>query len=153
MASGSALQVFEELENTMAELYDWYAAAYADDAEASATFFRLAMEERNHARMVLHVRRASRQNSKAGEVDRTLTEGVAAMIEKARRFMGSETPPPLPEAIEFAVALELGAAEGHLRDALKGANPEMARLLESLGADDRAHAGRLERLAAERGLG
>ncbi len=152
MASGSALQVFEELENVMAELYEWYASVFAGDADAAAVFFRLAMEERNHARMVLHVRRASRQNPGAGEIDRTVIDGVAEMVEKARRFMSADAS-PLAAAIAFALELELGAAEGHLRDALKGANPEMARLLESLGADDRAHAGKLERLAADRDVG
>ena len=141
-----------ELEKAMAGLYAHLAERFSGDAELAAAFSRLSADERGHGNLVEYQRRMVQQNQALAvdlDVDLAELEAVLAAVKALRVAAGPAT---AEEAIRKVAALEASAAETHLKNALKVARPEIASLLDALGGDDRAHAGRLAALAAQRGI-
>lgn len=146
------LKPLEQLERRMGELYDWYADLFASDKEASGIFFRLALEEQRHARMIDHVRRLARQNAGlASAVDADLAT-VHEALDRVRRIRASDAPLDLAIAVRLAIELEQTAAEAHYRQVIADTNPDLGQLLHALSRDDRSHQSMLEKLAIARGL-
>lgn len=144
------LRPLEELEAAMADLYDHLSSIFADDAQASGAFFRLAMEEKRHLGMVRHVRRLARTDPAAfGEVDANPDE-VTRALEATARLRTLNGDADLTAVLRGAMDIEVGAAEGHYRLLVTHANPQIASLLEALVGDDRRHAGILRELLAAR---
>jgi hypothetical protein len=77
---------------------------------------------------------------------------VTETIERVRALRDSIGTIGAADAIRETLAIETGAAESHYRNALKQASPDLARLLDSLGGEDRLHVRRMENLAASRGI-
>ena len=146
------LRPLQQLEEKLGELYDWIAGTLAEDREIATVFHRLALDERSHAAQVEYQRRLARQNPNAfAQVDLDLAEVFAALdvVHQARQAGEALT---AAKAVRLALELESGAADFHYRKSLAQLDPEVARLMGSLGRADRLHVEQLLDLAQRRGL-
>ena len=146
------LRPLQQFEEKLGELYSWFAQVHAIDLEFAAVFNRLAMEEKSHAAQLDYHRRLARQNPKLFDrVDLDLAVVLAA-LERVEQVRSEPAPPTIAAAVGLALELESGAADYHFRNALAQLNPEVSRLLGSLGRGDQVHYQRLLELAQRRGL-
>lgn len=144
------LRPLEELEELMMQFYEHCAGRFKDDAEASALFSRLAFEERSHAAQIRYLRRLVERNKEPmAPVEVDLNE-VAFEVGRLQSAMPLSNDMCLPDALEFALACERGAAEMHSRAAIAGGNPALEGLIRNLGQADRVHLARLEGFLASR---
>lgn len=148
----AVLRKLGELERSLAELYGWWSEVFASDEEAAFVFFKMKGEEKAHAGLVDYQRKLV-QNSPAlsVEVEFDMTE-VDAAVARAKALRRPEAAPTVAEALVEALRMERSAAESHCRNALKLANPGIARLLDALGGEDKLHVSRLVDLAKRRGI-
>jgi rubrerythrin len=146
------LKPLERLEQEMGKLYEWYAELFAADQEASGVFFRLALEEQRHARMVDHVRRLVRQNNALSTSVEADLSDVDDVLDRLARIRSAKGPLEVATAVRLAIELEQNAAEAHYRHVIAESIPEVSKLLQALTRDDRTHQARLEKLAMARGL-
>ena len=148
----AVLRKLGELERSLADLYGSWSEVFAADEEAAFVFFKMKGEEKAHAGLVDYQRKLV-QNSPALSVDvqLDLTE-VDAALARAKALRTAAVPPTVAEALTEALRIERSAAESHCRNALKLANPGVARLLDALGGEDELHVARLADLAARRGI-
>jgi rubrerythrin len=146
------LRPLQRLEEKLGELYDWIAGTLAEDGEIAAMFHRLSLDERSHAAQVEYQRRLARQNpNHFAQVDLDLAEVFATLdVVHQVRQAGQEL--TVAKAVRLALELESGAADYHYRTSLSQLNPDVARLMGSLGRADRLHVERLLDLAQRRGL-
>jgi hypothetical protein len=147
----SWLRTLSQFEADLADLYAWLSESYKEDDEASFVFYRLSRDERAHVDIIDFVRRVVRRDTSpypGVEVD---AQELASAHEQVKTLRRLPQPPPVDQALAAAVEFEAIAAEVHLRSALKESNPEMTRLLASLGKDDRLHGARLAEVVAKRG--
>lgn len=152
MNADMLLRKLGELENALAELYEWYSDCLEPDAEAVYVFIKMSREERGHARLVDYHSRLARKDAKllAGlDLDEKALDAVLARVWALRRAPGK---PTLAEAVRAAISLEASAAEGLYRGSLREVNPEVAKLLLTLGGEDRAHVERLRDMARHRAI-
>ena len=141
-----------DLEKSLADLYAQWAAVFDSDREAAFLFVKMANEEKGHASLVDYQRRVIQKSPKlSGEVDADLRL-IESALQEVRALRESPTPPTLTEAVALALHLETSAAESHYRNALRSANPELERLLNCLGGEDRTHLDRLKAFAKARGI-
>ena len=146
------LKPLAEFEGALADLYEWMSELYFDDAEASFVFFHLSRDERSHVDLVDFLRRLVRKDpSQFSGFDLDIAELESAR-ERVRGVREQPQPPAVDASLTLALELEVGAAEFHFRSALGQSNPEVGRLLDSLGRGDREHQARLLDLAQKRGL-
>jgi rubrerythrin len=146
------LRPLQQFEEKLGELYAWFAEAHAADAEAAAMFRRLAADERSHASQVEYQRRLVRQNPRLfGHVELDLVD-LMQTLDRVAKIRASLTPPEVDDAIRIALELECSAADCHFRNVVAQLDPNMARLLGSLGRADRQHYETLLELAQQRGL-
>ena len=142
----SAFRPLSELETALAELYGSWSETLQEDPEASFVFFKMSTEERGHAALVDYQRRfIERIPSAQREVDIDLTD-IQVALDRVR-ILQRRSPSGRPEAIAIAMELENSAAESHFRSAVRQADPEVRRLLDCLGGEDRQHFSRLAELA------
>lgn len=147
-----AFRPLAEFERKLAELYGFFAEALEDDREAAFVFAKMSNEERGHAALVDYAKRLLQKDPRmGGDIDVDLSI-VQAALEKVRAARETGLAPSLERAVQVALEIEALAAEGHYRAALKKMNPEMERLLKSLGGEDQQHLGRLTEFAAKRGI-
>lgn len=146
------LIAMEKFEGKMAELYRWYSELYAEDAEASALFYKMSVDEKSHLNVVRYEKRLILQNPAlfgAIKVDRRAVQEDTAKVEA---LLGARRRLALEEAVRLAMDLENGSAERCYRVALQETNPEVAKLLNGMGAGDRQHHEALKEFAKKRGL-
>lgn len=153
MIIDAVLRKLGDLERSLAELYGWYAEAFVSDPEIAFVFFKMASEEKGHASLVEYQKRIVRGNA-ALSVDVEIDDaGIEAALSRVRELRAAATRPTVEEAVRETLLLERTAAESHCRNALRQANPEIARLLDALGGEDKLHVERVEALARKRGIG
>lgn len=153
MIIDAALRKLGDLERSLADLYGWYAEAFASDPELAFVFFKMASEEKGHASLVEYQKRIVRGNA-ALSVDVEIDDaGIEAALSKVKELRSAATRPTVGDALRETILLEKSAAESHSRNALRQANPEIARLLDALGSEDKLHLARVEELARRRGIG
>ncbi len=146
------LRPLHELERSLGELYQWFSEAFAGDGEAAFVFHRLFLEEQSHVRLIEYQRRLARSNPTAfGNVEVNLEE-IQRAIARIGAIRNGGNPPELKEAVRLALEFETGAAEVHIRSAIKQANADVSRLLDSLGTSDKQHVSSLRAFAEKRGL-
>ncbi|MEW6364325.1 MAG: ferritin family protein [Acidobacteriota bacterium] len=139
-------------EEELSCLYEGLAEQFADDPGARFLFYRLATEEKAHAALIEYQRRVVSQDPGLfGEVSVDL-EVIRRAAEKVEEARSCSSRPSLQEAVAMAFDFEHSAAEFHYRTAMKEANEEFARLLDSLGVSDRQHYTALSEFAEKRGI-
>ena len=146
------LNALERFEGGVAKLYARLSEAHAQDPEAASLFYKLSLDEKNHASLIQYQRRLIKQNPdlfEALEFDVAAIEMATVYVEGilARREL-----PGLRDAVALAAGIEGGAAETHFRAALLQAAPEMSRLMRGLGDSDRLHADTLQAFGIRRGF-
>jgi len=148
----SLLRHLSEFESGIGELYGWFSQVFAADPEAEFLFYRLALEERGHVDLIEFQRRLVRKNPGSfGDVAVDFQE-IVRLSERVRATRSEDPPPTLEQAVTVAFELEGSAAEYHRRTAMREANPDAARLLDSLGKADQFHLAGLREFAQRRGL-
>lgn len=144
------LDVCEQLETRVAELYHYFAELYADMPELAALWRKTASEEENH---MLQFRLAYRLESIVSlqplvEVAavRTTVEKVTELIAKVR-----STPPDWQGALRLAIDMEDKLVSLHATTAMSFAEASMNALFTSMMAHDQQHVQALRRFLAESG--
>lgn len=143
----SALNAIENVELALAKLYEWFSTHFASDPEASGFFFRMAMQERNHANIVAYSKTLARRTPlEFGPVD--FDAGVVDdFLSKVDLFRELNPSPTILEAVEFSQVLEDHAAEGIHGSLICSSNPEIAPMIKSLAKADDQHKKDLEAFA------
>ncbi len=135
----TVLNMLEEIEITMKNLYAWISEEFSDDPELYRFFQRMSREEETHAGMVRYQKRLIRQNPDSfDEVSADLSE-----IREFLQFISSilEKKPELtPEkALNLAIDLEGMDEERMYRDVVVESYPELKELIHSLTQNDKEH--------------
>ncbi len=134
-----------------ADLYFCWAEAFQADREAAAIWGKMATEETGHANLIAYQRRILKKTgSLTGDVGPAMDE-LTMLLDIVRRAIESPDH-SLDEAVRLAVWMEVSAAGSELQGAITQSSPEVQKLLERLGSDDRAHVQRLKDFAVRRGI-
>jgi rubrerythrin len=148
----SLLGLLEKAELEMAALYEWLSHAFEHDAEASGLFFRMAMQENAHARLLRYgkslVRQAPGQFVNV-EFDAAAINRLLAAIRATRGAAGKLS---LQDAVRRTLEFEAGPVEAAHRSILVSSNPGVTDLIRQLSVADEEHAAGLRAFAKRRGL-
>ncbi len=137
-----ALKRIQELENTLAECYEWLGNRFSDREEVRAFFYNLGLEEIGHGDLASYQARIVVANSAlfpAVDVDLVSLESALTAI---RKFRKGPTP-SLEEALRFSHDLEESLAEQYSTSVVSQTNHEMAKLIEALSEECGRHHARL----------
>lgn len=135
----TVLNMLEEIEITMKNLYHWISEEFSDDPELYRFFHRMSREEETHAGMVRYQKRLIRQNPDSfDEVSADLSE-----LREFLQFISSilqKRPLLTPEkALNLAINLEEMDEERMYRDVVVESYPELKELIHSLTQSDKEH--------------
>lgn len=144
------LSRLEDIENTMADLYEWLSEVFEDDSEASGLFFRMSLQEKSHARLLNYGRKLVRRNpDEFDDVDFD-AEVVTSLVSSVDEFRAASPTPSLAEALFFSMQVECHPAENSHRDVLSVSNPEISQMIRSLAIADAEHHETLRAFAQRR---
>ncbi len=135
----TALGAIENIELSVAGLYEWFSDCLSDDREASGFFFRLAMQERSHANMVAFSKGLIRTSpAEFLPIDFDM-ELVDDLLQTINIFRAGHKKPTIEQALDFAMAIENHAAEGIHRSVVIQSNPELSNMINNLAKADQEH--------------
>ncbi len=132
------LKRLSDLEQLVADLYDWYAEIFDEDPEANEFFSKMSEQELKHRDLVDFQRRlvlGSGDELKDVPVNPDTISALSLEIEQQMKEGVFE----LQDAVKFAIKIETNAAETHYKYAIAVTNPQLADLIKSLSLDDRKH--------------
>lgn len=135
----TVLSAIENIESSVANLYEWFSEVFAADPEASGFFFRLAMQERSHANMVAFSKSLVRSKPvefSGVDFDMNLVDDLIHTLDV---FRAGNRKPTLGQALGFAMEIEGHAAEGIHRSMVIQSNPDVSNMINSLAKADREH--------------
>ena len=135
----TVLSAIENIESSVAKLYEWFSEVFNSDREASGFFFRLAMQERSHANMVAFSKglvRRSPSDFSSVDFDMALVDDL---LQTVTDFRTQHPRPSVAQALDFAMAIESHAAEGIHRSMIIQSNPDVSNMINSLANADREH--------------
>jgi len=135
----TVLSAIENIESSVAKLYEWFSDVFTSDSEASGFFFRLAMQERSHANMIAFSKnlvRRSPNDFSTIDFDIALVDDL---LDTITLFRTHNPQPTLAAALDFAMSVESHGAEGIHRSMVIQSNPEIAEMVNSLAKADREH--------------
>ena len=142
-----------KLELNVSELYLVCQAAFSEDSEF---WWKLAIEEKNHAALLKNLESFSLQLSEVPsfieEVSindlRKTNDHIEGLILRYR-----DTPPDREEAFSLAHEMEQSAGEIHFQDfSYDGSGSQIAKIFKHLNQSDVDHAKRIKEYAQEQGL-
>lgn len=141
----NVLKALRELEELAAQLYEKFSEYFKEEKEVSFFFYKMHLDEISHKDLINYQLRLIQKSSKDSfkEVDIDIST-IISLSERIREVLEADNILELEEAIKIAIEIESSAAEKHYRQAMKEANPDIARLLESLGTEDKVHLTRLQ---------
>ncbi len=146
------LDVLENVETTMAELYTWLGRALVVDPEAARFFAEMARDELRHRDLVRFQRALVMKSRRAFAPVTVDATAVTEVIDRVRAFRRDHPEPVLEQALAFVIELEGDAAETHYRTAIADSEPSMAKLMTRLGKADEHHAETVRAFARARGV-
>ena len=146
------LDVLENVEAAMAELYTWLARALVQDPEAAGFFADMGRDELRHRDLVQFQRQLVTKSRGAFGSVKADTAAMKTVVERVRAFQRDTPNPSLHQALVFVLELENNAAETHYRTAISESSPTMARFINSLAKADEHHAETLHQFARKRGV-
>ncbi|NMC74758.1 MAG: hypothetical protein GYA56_10455 [Geobacteraceae bacterium] len=137
-----------DIEIAMADMYDFFSAAYRDNRDIARLFRKTAAEERNHEyqiRLAIRTCASSIEEMKVPleEVERHLTF-ARTTLEKVR-----ETVPDIGDALKISVHTETILSRFHLDTAARFTDESCARLFQAMMAADEGHITSLEKALAD----
>jgi rubrerythrin len=135
----TVLNMLEEIEISMKNLYQWVSEEFSDDLDLYRFFQRMSREEETHAGMVRYQKRLIHQNPDSfDEVSIDLSE-----LREFLDFISSirkNSPDLTPEsALKLAIQLEGMDEERMYRHAIVESYPELKELIHSLTQSDEQH--------------
>jgi rubrerythrin len=143
-----ALSICKDIESTCAEIYFYYAEAFADQPEVRNLWEKTAFEEKNHAnllKMALKVKGLELIDHKYDLPKfRNFIQIVQTMNEKIRK-----SKPQLLEALRSAVEMEKKMQEFHLDCVVIFKNKAEEKLFAALHRGDKDHIAALEKAYEE----
>ncbi|MEE4270856.1 MAG: hypothetical protein V2I67_04225 [Thermoanaerobaculales bacterium] len=144
------LSRLEDIENTMADLYEWLSEVFEADSEASGLFFRMSLQEKSHASLLKYGKNLVRRSpDEFDDVD--FDAGVVeALVSSVDEFRAKSPAPSLAEALFFSMQVECHPAENSHRDVLTVSNPEISQMIRSLAIADAEHHKTLKTFAQRR---
>ena len=147
------LNLMEEFELALADMYRRFSRVLGDDPEAVALFERLAEEEVRHAEAVAETRSSVRE-LRLPEIAPLDLDGAAIRQATDRILSQMRQPPPadLVELLNRAATLEQFALERHGPVLLSRMAHPLGLLLEHLRGGDRDHLESIHRFGGARGL-
>ncbi len=135
----TVLNMLEEIEVSMKNLYQWVSEEFSDDPELYRFFQRMSREEETHAGMVRYQKRLIRQNPDS-------FDEVSADLSELREFLQFISSIPekqsnlTPEkALKLAIELEGMDEERMYRDVVVESYPELKELIHNLTRSDKEH--------------
>jgi rubrerythrin len=132
-----------EVEQLAAELYQWYAMRFSDDAAVRELFETMSREEEGHRDLVLRQQLSVSRSLSAGDYVEVNLAGID-QVANAMLLQMENTAPSLREALDFAIWMETTGMESAYRLAAAKYNPEFASLASEISADDNRHLQRLK---------
>jgi hypothetical protein len=145
----SLLSTLADIELEMSGLYSWLAEVFAEDGEAAGLFFRLSLQERSHYNLVRFGKRLVHSNP--NEFARVPVDGreLFELRDTIGRFRTAD-PPPLEDAVRFALEIERQAGENIHRRVIVESNPKLMEMIRNLATSDADHLRVLEEFARDR---
>ena len=140
------------LEKELAALYGAWAERFSSDKEASQLFAKLSREEAGHASLIEYQQRIHQKNRQFEKDVQIESAAIETTIGEIRSLRTGAPPSSVAQAVSLALGMETSAAETHFKNALRQANEEVARLLNTLGKEDGAHLAALKEFATKRGI-
>lgn len=138
-------------ERAMAGLYQRWSEVFSDDTEAALLWRKMAIEEIGHSNLITYQKRVFKSNPNLPGDATVALEEVLMLIDIVQRALEGPSHTS-EEAVQLAAWIEASVAETELRGALRESNPDIQRLLDHLGGDDRLHVERLRAFATKRGI-
>lgn len=148
----TVLSLLEQMELSIGHLYRRYANGLSTDRDASSFFYRVALEEGQHATLIRYQRKVAWQNPKQFDPPAMDLKEIVRVTRHARELAAEERTPTVEEAIAMASEFEIGIAEVHYRLAVRPAEHSLTRLLSHLGSADSNHKDQIADFAFRRGL-
>lgn len=148
MKLGEILRALEALETRLSLFYGALAERFAGEEETVAFFRQMGRDEVEHRDLVRYQRRLVARNPadfREVEFDPAGLEEVTARIDTLLETLSLVS---LAQALAETLSLERDAAEQHYRTVMGPSNPDLARLVANLAAQDRAHLTRLHAFIA-----
>lgn len=140
------LAVCCRIEETCSELYRYFSRLYADNPQASALWDKTSKEEDNHAEQFRLAYRL--QGSGIQELKTDMDKATSILTKIQSVYEGvRKSPPPLMEALRFAIKLERSLANYHMHAIAVFDDNSMASLFSAMMRNDREHIQRLEKAA------
>jgi rubrerythrin len=133
-----------QIEETCADLYRYFANLFIENLQASKLWTKTAMEEDNHAE---HFRLAARIKGKGLQSINTELFIVNNLLNKIQSVYEGvqKSPPPLKEALRFAIKLENSMLEYHMNAIAKFEDKKTEQLFAAMMDSDKQHIQMLER--------
>ncbi len=135
----TVLNMLEEIETAMKNLYLWISEKFPEDPEIYRFFQRMSREEETHAGMVRYQKRLIRQNPDS-------FEDVSVDLSELREFLDfvsaipqRESIPTPEKALELAIRLEGMDEERMYRSVIIESYPELRELIQNLTRSDEEH--------------
>jgi len=147
-----ALHDLEQIETSMAELYEGFIELFKDDADAVGLFTHLRMEELSHQNILKYESRIVRANPKAFRDLHCNLDMLDRTLESIGNFRQAHPKPTLEEALRAALLFEGGAAEMFYIILFRDAAREFAHFVPHLHASGWNHFDKLQKFCAGRGI-
>jgi len=114
----------------LGKAYEWLAASFQDDENASAFFGKLAHDEQAHLDLVKYQERVVRKTpGEFGNVE----IGLAAVDRTLRKIADfRSTAPTIKDAIRFALDMETEVSEVYAATVMEQSNPSFAQMVKGL---------------------
>lgn len=142
MEARKALEMIEQLERGLAELYGVLHERFKDTGELARFFYQLQTEEVNHANMAAMQLRIVRGKPKAfGEVDFNFSDFKQVL--DAMAIVRAIPADKVKETLVQCYIIETSLVEQYVVSMLKNTNEDMRQLLEMLSQGFRDHLGSL----------
>ncbi len=138
------LDICCQIEESCSKLYRYFSELYAENPQVSALWEKTSQEEDSHAaqfRLAYNLQGAGIQSLKTD-----LKRATALLAKIHAVYEGvQKTPPPLTDALRFAVRLEHFMADYHMNALATYTDESLARLFTSMMNNDYEHIGVLEK--------
>lgn len=145
------LEMAITMEFRASDLYRLYSGIFEQDRDF---WWRLSMEEQNHAALLKSARNFIKVGKLPGSLLYARVEGIRAVADTVERRIAEyrQTPPTAFDAYHYAHAFENSAVELHFQKTMQEESPsdKVTEIFQNLGQGDRDHAARIEALMKKR---
>jgi len=135
----AVLNLLEDLETSMRDIYHWLSTELAHEPEVSRLFRRLSSEEEAHAELVRYQKRLVRQNPDKFATVSTELDELDEVLAFVRGILDTKPEMDVDRALKLAMDLESLDEERLYRRVVGESCPELLTLVENLSHNDEQH--------------